>query len=321
MHPPKRGYVDTVADAMLSRAGEGGALRDRSADNMSAVPRTLSPELVLVSPELAEAARAGLPDRPWEAFLPAPAPVEPPVLRVVQSQPSLAPAPVSRHPTGYAVPGPRSGQRAIVVALLVLAAVVALSIRPVADAPVVATTAPPASQVGNPPTADGESEPRQDTSSASPAPVKTATPSRRTTDASPAARTRTKAAVPSTPAKPARGSSAGQPSSPRTAPAERTRAAPGGYVFGSELRLFVAAGGTTIAWFQAVTPCGSNVTIEGIPISKDGTFAARGSVAQRGGRAVVRLSGRVTAPRQIRGNLAAKGPGCDRVRPYAAVLS
>jgi hypothetical protein len=30
----------------------------------------ISPELVLVCPELAERARAALPDRPWEAFLP-----------------------------------------------------------------------------------------------------------------------------------------------------------------------------------------------------------------------------------------------------------
>ncbi len=37
---------------------------------MSAVPETLSPELVLVSPDLADGARAALTDRPWEAFLP-----------------------------------------------------------------------------------------------------------------------------------------------------------------------------------------------------------------------------------------------------------
>jgi hypothetical protein len=33
----------------------------------------ISPELVLVCPELAEQARAALPDQPWEAFLPRPA--------------------------------------------------------------------------------------------------------------------------------------------------------------------------------------------------------------------------------------------------------
>ena len=35
--------------------------------------RPLSPELALVDPDLAAAARAGLADRPWEAFVPLPA--------------------------------------------------------------------------------------------------------------------------------------------------------------------------------------------------------------------------------------------------------
>jgi hypothetical protein len=48
-----------------------------------AVTTEISPELVLVSPELAERARAELPDRPWEALLPAlrPAVYRPPPLR------------------------------------------------------------------------------------------------------------------------------------------------------------------------------------------------------------------------------------------------
>ncbi len=48
-----------------------------------AVTTEISPELVLVSPDLAERARAELPDRPWEAFLPAlrPAVHRPPPLR------------------------------------------------------------------------------------------------------------------------------------------------------------------------------------------------------------------------------------------------
>ena len=45
----------------------------------------ISPELVLVSPELGERARAALPDRPWEAFLP-------PLRPVVYRAPPLATA-------------------------------------------------------------------------------------------------------------------------------------------------------------------------------------------------------------------------------------
>ena len=40
----------------------------------------VSPELVLVDPELASEARSRLSDRPWEDFLPAPPPPEPPVV-------------------------------------------------------------------------------------------------------------------------------------------------------------------------------------------------------------------------------------------------
>jgi hypothetical protein len=59
----------------------------------------ISPELALVSPELAAEARRTLPDRPWEAFAPPrpAAPVEQPVLR-------LAPLPV-------AVPEPAPAER------------------------------------------------------------------------------------------------------------------------------------------------------------------------------------------------------------------
>jgi hypothetical protein len=55
--------------------------------------RMLSPELALVSPELAEQARAELPDRPWEAFAPPP----PPVL-VLRPAPAAAAAPQRRWP-------------------------------------------------------------------------------------------------------------------------------------------------------------------------------------------------------------------------------
>jgi len=50
-----------------------------------AVTTEISPELVLVSPELAERARAELPDRPWELFVPA---LRPAVYRTPPLRPS-----------------------------------------------------------------------------------------------------------------------------------------------------------------------------------------------------------------------------------------
>lgn len=66
---------------------------------MTAVALTeLSPEVVLVSPDLQEAVRSALPERPWEAFLPRPLPEQEPlaarqrrslVERVVEVVPAL----------------------------------------------------------------------------------------------------------------------------------------------------------------------------------------------------------------------------------------
>lgn len=57
-------------------------------------PSSISPELVLVSPELGERARAALPDRPWELFVPqnglrppSAAPVAAPPLPVRREEP------------------------------------------------------------------------------------------------------------------------------------------------------------------------------------------------------------------------------------------
>ena len=62
-------------------------------------PEPISPELALVSPELAAAARRALPDRPWEAFAP-PRPVAPPALRltVLRAEAVAAGPPLPEHP-------------------------------------------------------------------------------------------------------------------------------------------------------------------------------------------------------------------------------
>ena len=71
---------------------------------------TISPELALVDPDMAVRARALLPDRPWEAFVPPePYPPEPPPLRRVVVTPLPPPAPLElprrRGPWRLAVAG------------------------------------------------------------------------------------------------------------------------------------------------------------------------------------------------------------------------
>jgi hypothetical protein len=60
-----------------------------------AVTGPISPELVLVSPELAEQARAALPDRPWELFVPSP-PAEVVPLAVPVAAPAHQPSRAAR---------------------------------------------------------------------------------------------------------------------------------------------------------------------------------------------------------------------------------
>ena len=77
-------------------------------------PAQISPELVLVSPELAEQARAALPDRPWELFVTFP----PPPVRLVLPEARAAPAqdpPLARAPAEASAqdppPAPLSGSQ------------------------------------------------------------------------------------------------------------------------------------------------------------------------------------------------------------------
>ena len=114
-------------------------------------PPPLSPELALVSPELAEEARANLPEPPWKELEPVPAAKR---LRVETPPPARRPAPASRerrHVPGERVP-PRRTLRiqrpripASTFVFLALAAFMAVTgILPARDAPTLLTPAPKA---------------------------------------------------------------------------------------------------------------------------------------------------------------------------------
>ena len=104
-------------------------------------PEPISPELALVSPELAAEARRALPDRPWERFAPprpaAPAPL-PAAAAVPVERPVLRTAPL---PASLPVPPAvdRRRRRIVTPSRVVTAAVVALllvtSFLPPRDAP------------------------------------------------------------------------------------------------------------------------------------------------------------------------------------------
>jgi hypothetical protein len=102
------------------------------------LPEPISPELALVAPDVADAARAALPDRPWEAFAP-PRPV--PRLRLAPS-PGPEPAPATA-----VVPGAPRRRRLVTSGRLLTAAAVVLlatSFLPNRNAPRLVAEAAPA---------------------------------------------------------------------------------------------------------------------------------------------------------------------------------
>jgi len=106
---------------------------------MSNALEALSPELVLVSPDLAQRARAELPDRPWEAFVPAQPVASALPLRLAPRAPAVAvPVPVAS-PAAVAAPI-RSRRRfrpplGLMLLLGFVGLVLAGSLLPARDAP------------------------------------------------------------------------------------------------------------------------------------------------------------------------------------------
>jgi hypothetical protein len=99
----------------------------------------ISPELALVSPELASSARVELPDRPWEAFLPS---IRLPAIPLAEVKPAPA-----RAVQPVAMERRRRRFRPPIGLMLLLAfagVVVAGSVLPVRDAPTLGPPSAPA---------------------------------------------------------------------------------------------------------------------------------------------------------------------------------
>lgn len=248
----------------------------------------ISPELVLVSPELAAVARAALPDRPWEQFLPPPALVRPPavVVPLRVSLPTEARDQATTHrPTTHRPTMKRRRPRVPIGLVLLLAfagLVVAGSVLPARDEPTLGPLPARASRVATAPSAPAEQR-----------------------------------IPPDTPLVPRR-----DLNPPRPQPAARVEAPKpsGGYIFrGGHLR--VDARTHTILALHTSIRCAGQVTLRGIAIASDGSFSARRTVRGRV-RLRVRIEGAFArAGTKVRGTIVATGKGCGSRTRFSGRLS
>jgi hypothetical protein len=252
----------------------------------------LSPELVLVCPQLRLKALAALPDRPWEAFLPLrsedpPATVvaagsitagslvalpsgDPVVAVATADSPAadFAVAPVDgRGGSGTASAGRRGRDLALVTVALIVGFIAAQFVHRPAE-----TSLMPGA--GGSPSASPEAPAKQ--------------PTRET-------------------------SSPGQGSGgPATGLASGLAVPRGGYVFGRSGRFQIAPGLRTVRMFHARVKCAPNVVIPAMTLHGGSRFAYRGQIRAGKKRAVqVEVAGRFLDSSRVRGFVRARSAGCD----------
>jgi hypothetical protein len=250
-----------------SPPGEGTPLRE-----------PLSPELVLVSPQLRLKALNALPERPWEAFLPPPR-EEPSPVGAAAEIPESRPAPVRG-----VHPAPRRRRRLLRDLLPVAVALVAgFAFAKVLSSP---------------------SEPRFVQPAGRSAPVAAQAPSS-TSAASVPTRINPAAAKPTAAAQAHRARA-------RTGRAKTLLAVPrGGYVFGRSSRFQVSADRQRIRLFQTRLSCARRVVVASIPLH-GGTRFSYGGRLRRGKRFVtLEIAGSFLDRRRVRGYVRAHSPKCD----------
>jgi hypothetical protein len=253
---------------------------------MSSFTEPISPELVLVSPELAAIARAGLPDRPWEAFLPAADPADNEVARLRPPATPPRPSPAAEPaPDAAVVPSRRATRRRprVPVGLILLTAftglVTAGSVLPVRDAPTLGP--PPARANGLTTTPVTPSTSQEPTVRPAPAPP--------TIDTNTNTGTAPAVSLPSSTTPTPHPDPAPRPAAPRVLP---SRVQPyGGYVFARGLGLLrVDAGARSIVELHANVGCGGELVVRRIRITLDGRFSAR-RLSRGPGRPSVTVTG------------------------------
>jgi hypothetical protein len=252
--------------------------------------RALSPELVLVCPQLREEALIALPERPWEAFLPFSS--EDPL--AIAAAGSIASGPLVAVPSDAAVAivnaggtaadlavepvdgrvgsaTASAGGRGRNLALLTVALIVGFIAAQLVRQPARPSFLP--SGGGSP-------------SSSPAAPAKE--PTRAT----------------NSPGQDAAG--------PATSLATGLAVPRAGYVFGRSGRFQIAPGLRTVRMFHAQVKCASNVVIPAMSLRGGSRFAYRGQVRAGKERAVqLEVAGRFLDSSRVRGFVRARSAGCD----------
>jgi hypothetical protein len=260
-------------------------------DQSAISPEPLSPELVLVCPQLRLKALASLPDRPWEAFLPLRS--EDPPAAVVAAG-SITAGPLLPLPSGDPV-------------------AVATADSAAADFPVA-----PVDDVGDSTTASASRRGRDlalvmvalivgfiaaqfvhRPAETSLLPGAVGSPS-----ASPEAPAKQPARETSSPGQGAGG--------PATSLASGLAVPRGGYVFGRSGRFQIAPGLRTVRMFHARVKCAPNVVIPAMSLRGGRRFAYRGRIRAGKKRAVqLEVAGRFLDSSRVRGFVRARSAGCD----------
>jgi len=255
----------------------------------------LSPELALVSSDLAEIARAFLPDRPWEQFLPAPAPFE----RVARgAYEAISPAPdehtalpveiAASSPSSTSPPTLRRRRRPSIGVLAwgVFGVIVFISCLPIVlDGPSLGASSPP---TGTTPTDLAHPSPGQNGDGGRSKPG-----DRVRGSTSPKGSTSTPLA--SAPADPSRSVTTAQSQRPFS----------GAYLVGP-LRLLLGESKFSLS-VTATGLCGATTKIVGIPVSQDGRFSAE----RKTGEAIIVVGGRFQPPDHATLTVRIRRASCD----------